>query len=248
VNPCFLDQTQHSAFIILQIPVKSQNCHNSPFVPAPAGDTQRPRPTSYSIIAGQKDYAEALRAARECLNRGGVIAAPTETVYGLMTRWDNSHGRKRIFQLKHRPPERQLQMLAPDLQCAADAGVVITSAAQRLANAFWPGPLTLVLPTRDGHTVGLRIPGHVWLLELLLILPWPLAATSANRSGEPPALNAADAWTCLAGTPDLVIDGGSIPEGKASTVASLTDNKLQVLRPGPISAEQLQQAIRQEQP
>ena len=178
-----------------------------------------------------------------CLRAGGVIAAPTETVYGLMTRWDNVAGRARIFAMKQRSAEKHLQMLAASLAVAAPFIVADDPRLAALAERFWPGPLTVVVPGREGGTVGLRIPNHALTRQVLLELDSPLAATSANRSGEPAALTAREAVAGLAGEPDLLIDGGAIPPGGASTVVSLCETPMKLLRAGPILEDQLQEVL-----
>ena len=175
---------------------------------------------------------QALSAAVASLAAGGVVLVPTETVYGLMACYDNLPGRERIFALKHRPAEKQLQMLSADLPMAWRAGVEPDARLEALAARFFPGPLTVVCRSRTG-TVGLRIPEHPFVLEMIRRLGFPLAATSANRSGEPAAAALAPALSGLAGEPDLAVDGGVLA-GLASTVISLLEKEPVLLREGPI--------------
>lgn len=193
-----------------------------------------------------RDPAVARRRAGEVLASGGVIVAPTETVYGLMCRWDCADARERIFRMKQRAAEKPLQMLAADVEAAARAGVVADERLRRVALVFWPGPLTVVVPSRLGGTIGLRVPRHELVLGILKVLGGALAATSANLSGQPPALDAASAVAGLAEAPDLVLDGGPVPPdgGCPSTVVALTEpGGLQVLRAGPISEAALRAAL-----
>ncbi|OPZ26947.1 MAG: Threonylcarbamoyl-AMP synthase [Lentisphaerae bacterium ADurb.BinA184] len=184
-----------------------------------------------------------VREVVACLRAGGVVVAPTETVYGLITRWDNAAGRGRLFALKQRPAEKHLQMLAADLPMAAAFIVGGDARLPALAARFWPGPLTVVVPGRDGGTIGLRLPAHALMQAVLGALGTPLAATSANRSGEAPALCAADAVRGLAGEPDLVVDGGPPPCGGASTVVSICETPMRVIRAGPLSEDALRGAL-----
>jgi L-threonylcarbamoyladenylate synthase len=190
--------------------------------------------------------ALAIRQASAVLAGGGVIVAPTETVYGLMCRWDCVAARERIFRMKRRATEKPLQMLAEGLDSAVRAGLIADERVQRLAAAFWPGPLTVIGPSSTGGTLGVRVPRHSLVQGLLRSLAGPLAASSANVSGEPPALAAAAAVAGLAELPDLVLDGGPVAAGggTASTVVELTAcGTVRVLRPGPIREEALRQAL-----
>jgi len=188
---------------------------------------------------------EAVSTAVEILRNGGVIAVPTETVYGLVTLWHNDQGRERIYSLKHRPAEKRLQMLAGSLESAARAGVKGVPGLDRVAARFWPGPLTVILPAAGGDSIGLRMPNHRFLLNVLGELDEPLAATSANLSGRPPASCALDAVAELDGEPDLLIDGGSpsLTGGTASSVISLLGPDPVLLRAGAVTLEEFRAAL-----
>lgn len=187
--------------------------------------------------------SHAIAAMVTALRAGGVVAAPTETVYGLMTRWGNDAGRERIYQLKRRSADKLLQMLAADLDMAVEAGVVREARLEQLAARFWPGPLTVVCAAAGGGSVGLRIPQHPFILAVLRELGEPLAATSANRSGEPPAAAAAAAVAGLDGEPDLLVDGGPVGTGAASTVVSILEPEVRLLRSGAITREAITAAL-----
>ena len=179
------------------------------------------------------------------LGSGGVVIFPTETVYGIGTLWRNQAWRERIYQLKNRPADKRLQMLAASVEQAVAAGVLPSAELRKIAAAFWPGPLTLVVPAADGNSIGLRIPAHAFLLRLLEELGEPLAASSANLAGQAPAAQAKEAAQLLNGQPDLIIDGGEVSstDGAASSVASLLDGNLQILRQGPITLTQLKNCL-----
>ena len=194
------------------------------------------------IITLDQNRISALEKAIAVLRGGGVAVIPTETVYGLMTRYDNAAGRDRIFALKHRSADKQLQMLAADLPSALAAGVVADPRLEKLACQLWPGPLTVICRGIAETTVGLRIPDHLFIRDLIRQAGFPLAATSANLSGQPPAKTAAAAVADLDGEPDLVIDGGPA-DGVASTVVSLLESPPKILRPGAISLEQILAAL-----
>jgi L-threonylcarbamoyladenylate synthase len=197
--------------------------------------------------------AAAVRACAKALRAGGVAAVPTETVYGLVTLWDNAAGRQRIYELKRRPADKRLQMLAADLAMAQRAGVLPDPRLEKFAAKFWPGPLTVVCAAQSEienrkseicpDTIGLRIPDHPFMHALLQELGAPLAATSANLSGEPPGADADSAVARLDGQPDLVVDGGPIAEAAPSTVAAITGGELKILRPGTITESELRNAL-----
>ena len=192
-----------------------------------------------------QDSPQAIRQAILALRGGNVIAAPTETVYGLMALWQSDSARQGIYRLKHRPADKRLQMLAPDVETAIRAGLKPNDMLQKIADAFWPGPLTVIAEANDGDTIGLRIPNHPFILKLLRELGEPLAATSANLSGTPAAITPSDAVANLDGRPALLIDGGevTVTGGASSTVVSIVGDELKILRQGPITQEDIQKVL-----
>ena len=203
-------------------------------------------------IAGKrqmKRYGEndsgALAAAAAVLRAGGVVALPTETVYGLAALWGHQGARQKIYQLKRRPADKRLQMLTASVDVAVAAGLCPDDRLERLGRQFWPGALTVVAAARGGDSIGLRIPAHPFLAALLERLGEPLAATSANVSGQPAAVTAAAAVCGLDGEPDVLIDGGevSVTAGLASTVVSLLGPEAVILRSGPVSLAAIQAAL-----
>ena len=192
-----------------------------------------------------QDSPQAIRQAIFALRGGNVIAAPTETVYGLMALWQSDSARQEIYRLKHRPADKRLQMLAPDVETAIRAGLKPNDMLQKIANAFWPGPLTVNVEAIGGDTIGLRIPNHPFILKLLRELGEPLAATSANLSGTPAAITPSDAVANLDGCPALLIDGGevTVTGGASSTVVSIIGGTLKILRQGPITLQDIQTVL-----
>ena len=189
---------------------------------------------------------DALNICTEALQAGGVVALPTETVYGLVTKWDSEAGRERIYHLKHRPASKRLQMLAPSLEAALAAGVADLPALRKLSAKFWPGPLTVVVPNASyTDTIGLRIPDHPFVLDLLKKCNCVFAATSANLSGTPAAINIEDAVKGLDGEPDIAVDGGviTVTGGQASTVVSLLGETPVIIREGAIKIGQIGAAL-----
>ena len=176
----------------------------------------------------------------EMLNRrGSILLLPTETVYGFMCRWDDYEARERIVKMKKRSSDKPFQMLAFSMEQAEKEGLVIEGWARKIAEKFFPGPLTLVLKNKDGGTTGLRIPNHPFILMLLEKLNSPLAATSANISGEPAALTIEDALGNLEILPDIVLNSGRIEAGVPSTVVDASSGTFKILRPGPITEKEI---------
>ncbi|WEK45503.1 MAG: L-threonylcarbamoyladenylate synthase [Candidatus Andeanibacterium colombiense] len=199
-----------------------------------------------------KDATEVLAAdaagiarAAEVLRAGGLVAVPTETVYGLAARADSAEAVTNIYRAKGRPDFNPLIVHVSDL-AAAERLAVFDGRAQELAAAFWPGPLTLVLPLREGSpiapavtaglpTIALRIPAHPAMRALLAETGVPLAAPSGNRSGGVSPTEPGHVVASLGGAVRLVLDGGRCEQGLESTIAALRDDgSWQLLRPGPI--------------
>jgi L-threonylcarbamoyladenylate synthase len=171
--------------------------------------------------------AVSVDEAAEVLTGGGVVAVPTDTVYGLAALADDPTAVELLFALKHRPREVQVPVLVADVAQAQSIAVVASSAVERLLAAFWPGALTVVLDRLDGSgTVGVRCPASAVVRQLCRAVG-PLATTSANVHGEPP-LTTAVAVTAQFGESLAVIDGG-LCDGVPSTVIDCTDGAGPVL-------------------
>jgi L-threonylcarbamoyladenylate synthase len=192
------------------------------------------------------DSTEGLRRALAVLRRGGLVAFPTDTVYGLGTLAFDERAVASIFRAKDRPAERAIPVL---IGSTADLGLIalnIPPMATRLANRFWPGPLTLVVQKNPGlprtislgPTVGVRQPDRAAALSLLRA-SGPLAVTSANLSGQPDPCTAAEVLAQLGGRVDLVLDGGKTRGGMPSTVVDCTGSEPVILRAGPLSLQDL---------
>jgi L-threonylcarbamoyladenylate synthase len=194
--------------------------------------------------------AASLAAAAAVLRAGGLVAVPTETVYGLAARADSDAAVAAIYRAKGRPDFNPLIVHVAGLD-QAESLAVFDARATTLARHFWPGALTLVLPLRAGAglapavtaglpTVALRCPAHPVMQALLRETGLPLAAPSANRSGGVSPTCAAHVAGSLGGKVDIILDGGVCAAGIESTIVALREGGgWQVLRPGPISAEQL---------
>lgn len=179
-----------------------------------------------------------IEAAVEELERGGIVVVPTDTVYGLAALPSHPDGVRALFELKGRPSDKPIPVLVADVE-AAGTVARLDAGAQRLATAFWPGPLTIVLPRatnfdadlggREGGTVAVRVPASATTRSLLR-LSGPLAVTSANRSAEPPANSVDEARRIFGPEVGVYVDGGP-GGGSPSTVVSLV-GEARVLREG----------------
>ena len=194
--------------------------------------------------------AAGIAAAAEALRGGGVVAVPTETVYGLAARADSAEAVAAIYRAKGRPDFNPLIVHVPGV-AQGEALARFDARARALAAAFWPGPLTLVLPKRDGAplaeavtaglpTIALRSPAHPAMRDVLEAIGSPLAAPSANRSGGVSPTSAAHVAASLGSKVDLILDGGECTQGIESTILVLRDGGgWQILRPGPITEAQI---------
>jgi len=195
--------------------------------------------------------ADAIAEAAAVIRRGGLVAFPTETVYGLGANALDPAAVRRIFAAKGRPGDNPLIVhLAGAGQVPAVA--VPLPAVDILARRFWPGPLTLVLPRRsvvpDETTAGLdtvavRVPDHPVALALIRASGCPIAAPSANRSGRPSPTRADHVWADLRGRIDMILDGGEAGIGLESTVIDLTADPPVLLRPGGVTVEELAEIL-----
>ena len=202
-------------------------------------------------IARDEDVARAA----EILRRGGVVAFPTETVYGLGVDALNPQAVARVFAIKRRPPDHPLIVHLPDVAYLKDWASDIPRAAYRLAEKFWPGPLTLILKraarvpdsvTGGQDSVGLRVPGHPLALALLEKFGGAVAAPSANRFGHVSPTRAEHVLEELGNEVDMILDGGPCQIGLESTIVSLLEARPLILRPGIISRSMLAEALGEE--
>ena len=196
------------------------------------------------------DKPEKLSQAVEVLMDGGLVAFPTDTVYGLGAMAFNPQAIIRLYQAKGRSSDNPIPVL---IASATELPLVASKTSpmvHRLAARFWPGPVTLVvwrilsLPKEISPTptVGVRVPDHALALELLAATG-PLAVTSANRSGHPTSRTAAQVLDGLDGRIELIIDGGVTPGGKPSTVVDCTQSVPKILRQGPILEEEILESL-----
>jgi tRNA threonylcarbamoyl adenosine modification protein (Sua5/YciO/YrdC/YwlC family) len=185
------------------------------------------------------DDPVALGRVVAALLAGEAVVVPTETVYGVATLPQHQ---SLLLELKGRPETVPIAVLVADgVQAAVATGTVLPPLAVTLAAAFWPGPLTLVLPTAAGPTLGVRCPDHDFVRAVAAAVG-PIATTSANRHGAPTPPSASEAAAALAGPVAVVIDGGTIA-GAASTVVDATGERPVILRQGPIQSADIEAAV-----
>jgi L-threonylcarbamoyladenylate synthase len=196
------------------------------------------------VVAAAAPDRDAIAQAAAVLRGGGIAAIPTDTLYGLAADPFNAAAVARIFTIKSRQMERAIPLVAASFEQVERTIGAMPPLAGRLARAFWPGPLTLVLPAPDtlpaevtggGTTVGVRVPAHDVARALCEAVGGLLTATSANISGEP-ATSEADVVAARIGTRlDLIVDAGTTPGGPASTIVEVTGPEPRLIRAGAIA-------------
>lgn len=199
-------------------------------------------------------YARAIDEAVWVLKQGGLVAFPTDTVYGVGAHAFLPQAVEQIYHVKGRPRSKPIAILMEGAAHLPDLAENLAPEAWLLAERFWPGPLTIVLRrgpsipdviTAGGPSVAVRVPEHEFALRLIGAAGGALAATSANLSGHPDPVTAQEVLGYLEGRIDLILDGGPCPGGQASTVIDLTGVSPTVVRPGPISSRELEEVLTQ---
>jgi len=208
-----------------------------------------PLPTGshMSLVVNISDVgaAQAIARAAEALRDGRLVIVPTDTVYGIAADARSPAAVEHLFEAKGRRKDKPIPLLAASLGDVEEYGATMDAVEKRLAERFWPGPLTLVLNVdRNGRfsTEGFRVPADDATLELIRAAGGTLRVTSANSSGDPPALTADAAERALGAFVDLVLDAGPAPGGVPSTVVQVTAEGITILREGALDREQLEEA------
>ena len=195
----------------------------------------------------------AISDALAALAAGEAIVYPTETFYALGVDALSPKALERLFAIKGREPGKPVALIAADTAMAFAVAREVPAQARVLAEAFWPGPLTLVLPARDGISaaligadggVGVRVSSHPLARALAAGLRGPLTATSANLAGEPPAVEPEAAHRALGDKVKVFVEGGRLAGGAPSTVVAMDRSGMRVLRPGAVSERQLAAALK----
>ena len=177
----------------------------------------------------------AIESAARALKNGSLVIFPTETVYGIAANLSDEKAIDRLYRIKDRPKDKPLTVHISSMAMIEKMGCILTKKASRLIKKFWPGPLTIILKSKSGPTVGFRMPANKIALELIRSAGIPIVAPSANLSGKAAPLSAEDAMLDLSEKVDIVLDGGRTSIGVESTVVDLTVTPPKVLREGAIS-------------
>ncbi|GAX59695.1 translation factor [Candidatus Scalindua japonica] len=191
-------------------------------------------------------YSKNIMIAAQALLSGEIVAFPTETVYGLGVCADNESAVDNLYRVKQRSREKKLSIMIarPD-----DAKVYVKHIpliAEKLINSFWPGPLTIIFELEDNSTVGLRNPDNRVIRDLINKVKKPIASTSANISGGPPAIDAQQVITDLSNKIDVVLDGGPAEAGNPSTIIKICDDTYKIIRHGVIGKERLNRCLNED--
>ena len=192
--------------------------------------------------------------AAEILCAGGLVAVPTETVYGLASNGLDAHAVQRIYDVKGRPAVKPLSLMVHDASWMKRLCAAVPRVAEALAGRFWPGPLTSILSAKDlipeivragGDTIGLRCPDHPDTLALIRQADLPLAAPSANPSGAPSPKTAGEVAAYFSGSIEAIIDGGACGIGLESTIVDLAHTPYRILRQGALPAAEVWQCVQE---
>jgi L-threonylcarbamoyladenylate synthase len=194
--------------------------------------------------------SDTIAPALEILHAGGLVAFPTDTVYGVGALAFDGKAVESIYTAKDRPLEKAIPVLIGGMEDLEEVAMDIPNTAHILASRFWPGPLTILLPKKPSvpeavsatSTVGVRVPDHP-IARALLRAAGPMAVTSANLSGHASPTTASEVFAQLGGRIELIIDGGKTPGGVPSTLVDCTGDEIRILRPGPITDEELRSAL-----
>ena len=196
------------------------------------------------------DQPDSISRAVHILQTGGLVAFPTDTVYGVGALAFDQRAIESIYLAKERPMEKSIPVLIWDLEDLPKVALELPPLAAKLASRFWPGPVTLVVPKNPNlpraisatGTVAVRVPDHE-AARAILKAAGPMAVTSANISGQSSPVSAQEVYSQLNGRIALIVDGGTTPGGIPSTLVDCTGEKPLILREGPVSLEEILDAI-----
>ena len=185
---------------------------------------------------------EAIKLAAEIIKGGGLVAFPTETVYGLGADYSSKKAIERIYKVKNRPKTKPLTLHISDMDMFTAFVSDVPNLAQRLINEFWPGPLTLIINSKKKQKVGFRMPKNKIALALIKECGGPIVAPSANLSGKEPPKDVTGVRHALGRKVDMILDGGKAQIGRESTIVDCTVFPCKVLREGAIPKSRISEA------
>ena len=194
-----------------------------------------------------------LEKASELIKQGKIVVFPTETVYGMGTNGLDEDAVKKLYKVKQRPLDKPISLLVANMEMVNQIVKDITETEYKIMEQFFPGPLTIILKKKDivpnivtagQDTVGVRMPSGEIARRLVEIAGVPIAAPSANISGEPSGIDIQEIKDQFAGKVDYFIDGGKSELGLASTIVQVVDEKIQILRQGSITLEEIEEKIK----
>ena len=188
-------------------------------------------------------YRENIKIAAQALRTGRIVAFPTETVYGLGVCADNNDAIDNLYHVKQRSRDKKLSIMIARPEDITKYVKQIPPIAEKLISAFWPGPLTIIFELDDNSTVGLRNPDNRVIRDLIKAVEIPIASTSANISGRPPAINAQQVLINFSDKIDVVIDDGPAEAGTPSTIVKIWDDTFKIIRHGVIEKERLNRCL-----
>lgn len=206
-----------------------------------------------TIKIKKNSFKKALSKAKEVLLRNYAIIIPTETVYGIVALASSEEAIKKVYEIKNRPFVKPLPLIASRME-GFEGWSVFNEEAKKLADKFWPGPLTMILPkgekaslliTSGGNNIAVRIPDHYFMVALIDEVGEPLVATSANLSGEEEPARLEDVSLRVRAKIALGIDAGRSTFEKPSTVIDLTKEQKPILRPGPITGREIMEVLKE---
>lgn len=198
------------------------------------------------------NFNKVLKKAVDILNKGGIVAYPTETFYGLGARFDNENALKKLYELKKRHEEKPMPLIIGSKEMLSIIAVSVNDTAAALMDKFWPGPLTLLLRAKKNLSkyltaktgrVAVRIPGESIAFYLAKETGFPITATSANISGTPPAEDAGTVIKYFGDKIEMIIDGGKTHGGLPSTIIDVTTGDVKIVREGAISTSTLKKVL-----
>ncbi len=206
----------------------------------------------FRVEAGRPDW-DVLSRAASLVREGGIVAYPTDTLYGLAANPASAGAIARLYRIKGRSVELAVPLIVDGIAQLEAAGCVINEATRRLAEGFWPGPLTLVVPAWAGleasvsagrGTVAVRMPDHAVARLLAEACGWPITSTSANLSGAPGTRHPDEVCLALAGELDGLIDAGPSPGGLPSTIVDATGAEPRLVRAGAVPWERVLESLK----